>query len=238
MKRNYLVVVALMLVAAAVPAYALSGRVWSEVADNVAYVHHDDAWFNCCPEMVFEIRQDGYTIDIFEQDTFPQCDCMCYFDFAHTFKGLAPGTYVSSVWESTYPGGDYFLAGRTTFTILALIGPTDVSTQMSDCHMEPGVTEESSPARGLELENVSSSPAQKSVGIRYHLPAQADVTLEIYDVIGTRVRELSVGSQEQGEHLVIWDTREESGQPIPRGIYFVRLKAAGESRSLKLIGWR
>ena len=234
MKRGCLILAALVLVAAAIPAYA-SGMVWSEVKNNVAYVHHDDAWFNCCPHMVFEIKQDAYTIDIYEQDTLPECRCMCYYNFTHTFKGLAPGTYLAQVWESDYPGEEYKLAGTTSFTIPAQVGSFSMTTAMSDCHMEPGVTEESDDNRGLELENVSSSPAQKSVGIRYHLPAQADVTLEIYDVIGTRVRELSVGSQEQGEHLVIWDIRDQSGQPVPRGIYFVRLKAAGESRSLKLI---
>jgi len=233
-KKGMVFLAVVVCLVGAIPAYA-SGRVWSEVADNVAYVHHDDAYFNCCPEMVFEIKQDAYIIDIYEQDTLPQCMCMCYFNFAHTFKGLAPGTYVARVWESTHPDGDFSLAGKTTFVIPARVGSFSMTTAMSDCHMEPEGVEDSDNNRGLELENVSSSPAQKSVGIRYYLPTETEVLIQIYDVTGTRVRKLNIGSQEQGEHLVIWDTREESGQPIPRGIYFVRLQAAGQARSLSLI---
>jgi len=233
MKRYRVLSGVLAILACVVMGYA-SGRVSSEVKNNVAYVYHDDAWWNCCPDTVFEIKQDGYTIDIYENDlgTHP-CNCMCYFDFTHTLEGLEPGTYLARVWEGWK--GDYDLAGTTSFTILGKVGSFQTATLMSECQEDPGVGEESSPARGLELENVSSSPARKSVGIRYHLPVQTEVALDIYDVIGTRVRELNVGAQEAGDHLVVWDIRSDAGQPVPRGIYFVRLKASGESRSLKLI---
>lgn len=234
MKKAFVLGAALIIVAGAVPAYA-SGRVLSEVKDNVAYVHHDDAYFNCCPEIVFQIKQDDYTIDIFEQDTLPQCLCMCYYNFTHTFRGLAPGTYTARVWESGYPGEEYSLAGTTTFTILAQIGSSSIGTSMSDCHMEPEGVEESADNRGLELENVSRGPAQKSVGIRYYLPAQASVNIEIYDVTGIRIRELDAGTQEAGDHVIVWDIRDDSGKAVPRGIYFVRLEAGGQARSLPLI---
>lgn len=239
MKRNYLVVVALMLVAAAVPSYALSGRVWSEVADNTAIVHHDSAWFNCCADMSFEIKPNPDTvgiIDIYERDlgTHP-CYCMCHFDFTHILEGLEPGDYLARVWEASYDE-EYTLAGTTSFTIKAQLGSFSTTTLMSDCYDAEGAEEPpSSPHTGLELTNVSSSPTQQSAQIRYFLPTQTEVLIQIYDVTGTRVRKLNIGSQEQGEHLVIWDTREESGQPIPRGIYFVRLQAAGQARSLSLI---
>jgi hypothetical protein len=236
MKRAFVLGAALIIIAWAMPAYA-SGRVWSEVKNNVAYVHHDDAWFNCCPEMVFskKIHEDTTLIDIFEQDTFPQCNCMCYYNFTHTVRGLAPGTYTACVWESGYPGEEYSLAGTTTFTILAQIGSSSMRTSMSDCHMEPEGVGQSDEPRGLELENISSSPAQKSVGIRYHLPAAGDVNLEIYDVTGTRVRTLEVGHQGTGDHIAVWDICDNDARPLPRGIYFVRLQAAGQARTLPLV---
>ena len=239
MKRNYLVVVALMLVAAAVPGYALSGRVSSEVADNTAYVHHDSAWFNCCADMSFEIKPNPDTagiIDIYERDlgTHP-CYCMCYFDFTHILEGLEPGDYLARVWEASYDE-EYTLAGVTSFVIKARLCPYTITTLMSECYDAEGAEEPpASPHTGLELTNASANPTQQSAQIRYFLPADARVALEIYDVTGTRVRELNVGSQEQGEHLLVWDIRNDAGQSVPRGIYFVRLKAAGEARSLKLI---
>jgi hypothetical protein len=237
MKRAFVLVTALIIIAGAVPVYA-SGRVWSDVKDNVAYIYHDDAWWNCCPDTVFEIvpnQDSSWIIDIYERDldTHP-CNCMCYFNFTHTLRGLAPGTYLARVWE-VYGDSDPELAGTTTFSILAKIGFFATGTYMSDCHQEPEGVKVSDDDRGFELENVSSSPAQNPVEIRYHLPAAQNVNLEIYDVTGTRVRTLEVGQQGTGDHIAVWDISDASGRPVPRGIYFVRLEARGEARTLPLI---
>jgi len=236
MKRGCLILVAFLLVAAAIPAYA-SGKVWSEVKGDTAIVHHDDAWWNCCPDTVFEIKHHPDTtgiIDIYEYDldTHP-CDCMCYFDFAHTLCGLTPGTYLARVWE-VFGDGAPQLAGTTTFTILAYVGSTEYRTHMSECHEAVG-EKPASEGNELKLEAPSLSPGETSVNIRYWLPSATDVVLTIYDVTGTRIRTLDLGNQEEGDHLVVWDVRDQSGQAVPRGIYLVRLQVANQARSLKLI---
>lgn len=235
MKKYLIFLGVVLMLSGAVPLLA-SGRVWSEVADDIAYVHHDDAYFNCCPEMVFEISQDGYTIDIFEQDTLPQCLCMCYYNFTHALKDLSPGTYTARVWESGSPNDDYSLAGTTEFTIQAMVEGSKIYTQMSDCHMEPeGTSEEPRPSRGVELENISAKPIQGSVGIRYYLPETSGVIIEIYDVTGVKIRTLQAGYQEAGDHVITWDVRDRHAQPVPAGIYFVRLRTGTQARSLPLV---
>jgi len=233
MKRGCLLRAALVLVAGVVAVYA-SGRVWSEVVEGVAYVHHDDAWWNCCPDTVFEIKRDGFDIDIYEHDlgTNP-CLCGCYFDFTHALAGLEPGTYVARVWE-IWKQGEPELAGTTTFSILELIGSPDNETSMSECHEEPGVEDDADDAAD-DLELSGFPPARNSVAIRYVLPQAASVDLIIYDVVGNRVRTLNEGNQEEGEHLLVWDARNDAGRAVPSGIYFVRLEAAGEVRSLPLV---
>jgi hypothetical protein len=228
-----------VLLSVVVGGYALSGKVWSEVKDNVAYVHHDRAWFNCCADMSFEIKPHPDTagiIDIYERDlgTHP-CYCMCYFDFTHTLHGLAPGTYLARVWEASYED-PYALAGTTNFVIEGQEGAYNTTTHKSDCYDAEGAEEPpGSEDRRIELENASSAPVEKQAPIRYYLPEDAEVRLEIYDVTGTRVRTLDIGSQKAGEHFVVWDIRNHSGVAVPRGIYFVRLDASGQARSLKLI---
>ncbi len=238
MKKGMVFLAVVVCLVGAIPAYA-SGRVSSEVKNNTAYVHHDSAWFNCCQDMSFEIKPNPDTagiIDICERDlgTHP-CYCMCYFDFTHILEGLEPGDYLARVWEASYDE-EYTLAGVTSFVIKARLTPYTITTLMSECYDAEGAEEPpASPHTGLELTNASANPTRQSAQIRYFLPADARVALEIYDVIGTRIRTLNVGSQEQGEHLLVWDIRNEAGQSVPRGIYFVRLKAAGEARSLRLI---
>jgi hypothetical protein len=240
MKRFFLVGV-LVAAAISVPLLA-SGRVYSVVVDNVAFVHHDDAYFNCCPEMVFtnEIYADKFLIDIYEQDTLPQCLCMCYYNFTHTFEGLAPGCYTARVWESGSPGSPYELAGTTQFTILALLGTPGTATSMSECHMEPegvvdnGTETGNSTETGVELTH-GSGITTSSAQVSYSLEIAADVKLEIFNVIGSRVRVFVFGKQDAGEYSFIWDGTCSTGQRVSSGIYFVRLEAGDEVRSLPVI---
>jgi len=212
-----------------------SGKVYSEVKNDVAYVHHDSAWFNCCPEMVFEIRQDGYTIDIYEEDLdIHPCDCMCDFDFTHEIEGLAPGSYVARVWENNrFDTQGFRLAGETSFIIPAKVGLYRTTSARSECGGWPAVEEGPSSPEGLTLSTPSLTRSPVEIG--YVLPEAASVTIAVYDVIGIKLWTLNLGFREAGEHSVVWDARSDAGQPVPRGIYFVRLKASGESRSLKLI---
>jgi len=232
MNRNRLILGGLMVFLLTLPAYSLSGTVWSEVKDNIAYVYHDDAYFNCCPDMAFEIVRDAGTIDIYERDlgTNP-CLCMCYFDFTHNLEGLAPGTYLARVWEASNED-EYTLAGVTTFTVKIQTSAFKTSSLSSECHDAVG----DKPSRGDELLLESSIlPAQSTVNISYYLPRTSQVSITIYDATGTRVRFLNVGHLSQGEHLAVWDTRSDSGQRVSRGIYFIRLKAGDEVRTLPLV---
>jgi hypothetical protein len=234
-KRNRALFGALAILLFAAAGYA-SGTVWSEVRGNIAVVHHDKAYFNCCPEMVFEIKPHADTnlIDIFEEDldTHP-CDCMCYFEFVHTLSGLEPGTYIARVWENNkWDTQGFALAGKTVFIIPELQGSYKATSARSECGgYWPGVQEDE--PDGLKL--TSTSPILSSAQISYTLPYSSSVTICIYSVIGTRVRTLNHGNQEQGEHTVTWDTRDDGGKALPRGIYFVRLSAAGQVRSLPVI---
>jgi len=212
-----------------------SGRVSSEVKDNVAYVHHDSAWFNCCPEMVFEIRQDGYTIDIFEEDLdIHPCDCMCDFDFTHEIEGLAPGSYVARVWENNrFDTHGFRLAGETSFIIPAKAGLYRTASARSECGGWTAAQEGPSSPEGLTLSTPSLT--RNPVEISYVLPEAASVTIAVYDVIGIKLWTLNLGFREAGEHSVVWNACSDAGQPVPRGIYFVRLEASGESRSLPFV---
>lgn len=229
MKRNP--VLALVLSCLAATAAFASGTVWSEVEDDVAYVHHDSAVFNCCPEMVYETKVEGYEVDIFEQDTFAGCDCDCDFDFTHALEGLEPGTYHVRVWESYYKGVDYFLSGTTDFTILAKLVPFKTDNLRSDCGGWSGVGERDPDISDFRV----GSPALTEVVISYGLTLASGARIELYNVLGVRVRTLYADSQGVGEHVLVWDTRDDAGIKVPRGTYFVLLRAGADLRSLPLI---
>jgi len=61
------------------------------------------------------------------------------------------------------------------------------------------------------------------------------VRLAIYDASGRRVRELVSGTEPAGTHDVVWDLRDESGQPVPAGVRFARLDVDGQALTGKVV---
>ncbi|MCD6166789.1 T9SS type A sorting domain-containing protein, partial [bacterium] len=67
------------------------------------------------------------------------------------------------------------------------------------------------------------------------LPRTTHVTLEIYNLLGQRVRTLVDGAIDAGSHTVVWDGRDEFGKIVPTGIYLYRLQSADFVRVRKLV---
>ena len=61
---------------------------------------------------------------------------------------------------------------------------------------------------------------------------RTDVAL--FDVAGRRVRTIVAGDLDAGNHAVTWDGRDESGDTVSEGIYFLRMTTAGTVHSVKV----
>lgn len=209
-----------------------SGTVWSSVKDNVAYVHHDNAEFNCCPDMVYDIEIAGKIVNIYEKDlcTHP-CDCNCEFDFVHKLEGLEAGTYTAKVWETSCDML-YSLAGTTIFVIPEEVLQTNNASLMSECGGWIGAWEDLFPD---DVKLAANTPVLDDVAISYILSDVLQVSLVIYDASGREVRTLDAGQQTAGKHETVWDTRDNIGTRVTRGVYFIRLYAGGSIRTLPLL---
>ncbi len=71
--------------------------------------------------------------------------------------------------------------------------------------------------------------------IRYELGISAQVTLEIFDVRGRKIRTLVSEAQPAGSYTAIWDGRGEYGAPVAAGVYTIRLKAGSFSKVQKML---
>jgi alpha-amylase len=97
--------------------------------------------------------------------------------------------------------------------------------------VDPG--DDDPPATGLRLGQSYPNPFSPSTTIRYSLPARSHVRLGVYDVAGREVAVIQDGVQTAGAHEVRWDGAGRAGSPLSAGVYFVRLDAAGETRTSK-----
>ncbi len=88
---------------------------------------------------------------------------------------------------------------------------------------------------GIELEVLGAQPDKAPVGFRIHLPARMRVELAVFDIAGRRVRTVLDEELPAGEKEVRWDGLGGRGEVPGAGVYFVRLLAAGNRRSTKLL---
>lgn len=69
------------------------------------------------------------------------------------------------------------------------------------------------------------NPFNPETTIRFDLPVESQVRLELFDVLGQRVRTLVAGQLSAGGQRVVWDGRDEDGLAVGNGVYFYRLEA-------------
>ncbi|MEW6753108.1 MAG: FlgD immunoglobulin-like domain containing protein [Candidatus Latescibacterota bacterium] len=74
------------------------------------------------------------------------------------------------------------------------------------------------------LPNVPN-PFNPETLVRYRLAAQTPVRLEVFDMLGQRVRTLVEQTQAAGIYQVAWDGRDGRGEAVGSGVYLCRLEA-------------
>jgi len=69
------------------------------------------------------------------------------------------------------------------------------------------------------------NPFNPSTNISFTLARRAEVSLEVFTVLGTKVKSIADGEFQSGNHTVTWDGTDNSGRPVASGIYFYSMKA-------------
>jgi hypothetical protein len=78
------------------------------------------------------------------------------------------------------------------------------------------------------------NPFNPSTTIAFSLPTAGKANLNIYNVKGQKVRDLGNPELTRGHHTVVWDGRDNRGQSVSSGVYFVRLSTA-QGKSVRKI---
>jgi len=97
---------------------------------------------------------------------------------------------------------------------------------------EDAVTEQ---PRMFRLFQNYPNPFNSVTTVKYFLPKAEPVRLEIYNLLGQRVRTLVSGQKPAGEHQVSWDGRDDAGREVAGSVYIYRLTAGGLKQSRKLV---
>jgi len=85
------------------------------------------------------------------------------------------------------------------------------------------------------LEPNYPNPFNASTLIRYNLPKGIHVEMNIYNLLGQKIRTLDSGWRQGGQHSLVWNGMDDLGQPVSSGLYTYRLITEMESRCRKMM---
>ena len=87
----------------------------------------------------------------------------------------------------------------------------------------------------MRLDQNMPNPFNPKTEIRFTLPSAGEVSLDVFDVEGRRVRTLAAGDHAAGEHRVTWNGRDDAGRSMSSGVYFYKLSGATDSQMKKML---
>lgn len=79
------------------------------------------------------------------------------------------------------------------------------------------------------------NPFNELTKISFYLPRESSVSLNIYNILGQKVKTPVNERKPPGNYFIIWDGRNESGQIVHSGVYFYRLETAEFTSTKKMV---
>jgi parallel beta-helix repeat protein len=143
-------------------------------------------------------------------------------DGLYSLEGLGAGNYDISfshpVYQDTVILAVPSTPGHTT--------PLDVVMRIeTDVDGEGGIMPDN-----FALFQNYPNPFNAGTTIRYNLPEASAVAVEIFDLLGHRVKILVQGEQPAGYHQTVWDTED-----VSSGVYFYRIQAGNYIISRRML---
>ena len=96
------------------------------------------------------------------------------------------------------------------------------------------VDEEPTP-KALSTVTSYPNPFNPSTTISFTLPESGHAKLTVYNLAGQKVRTLADESMAAGNHTVVWDGRDDTGNAVAAGVYLTRLNAGGTVATGKMV---
>ena len=77
------------------------------------------------------------------------------------------------------------------------------------------------------------NPFNPTTNISFSIPMQTDVRINIYNIMGQLVTNVTNEQLNAGTYSMQWNGTDQSGNMLPSGLYFYELEAGNEFRQIK-----
>jgi hypothetical protein len=79
------------------------------------------------------------------------------------------------------------------------------------------------------------NPFNPATTIEYSVAVRSHVSIEVFNVLGQKIRVLVDETKPVGDYRVTWDGDDSDGRPVATGLYFYRFKAGDHIETRKMI---
>jgi hypothetical protein len=87
----------------------------------------------------------------------------------------------------------------------------------------------------IEITQNYPNPFNPVTSIEYSLPVRSPVTIEIFNMLGQKVRTLVNDTKSAGSYRIEWNASDDSGKPVSTGVYLYRFSAGDVVRTKKML---
>lgn len=143
--------------------------------------------------------------------------------------------YPKQSWNQGYSvqetsDGSYIVAGGADY-----LDPPNRDVCLLKLEPDVGIEEKKPSQETFILSQPEPNPFADRTSIKYQLPSSAHVQMVIYDPLGRKVKILVDGRQTAGTHTIIWDGKDDAGEPLSAGVYFLRFQSESCAQTARLV---
>ncbi len=147
-----------------------------------------------------------------------------------------PGSAVNRNFNaSTAPNSNGYNGANSLVQVLNVSNSGDTMTADLFVAVPTGVDDGYNRARDFQLAQNYPNPFNPATTISYSLEKNGDVNLEVFNLLGQKVKTLFSGNQKAGSHQMGWDGTDRSGRFVSSGLYFYRLETESSAEVKKMM---
>lgn len=164
---------------------------------------------------------------------------------------IGPAAFASEILKPTFSGAA-FEGAAGSYSLLATAGEAGIvgETAGGSYRLSLGFWGSHAPAAATDtpvgpivpfangLHQNTPNPFRGNTAISFSVAVRTPARLEIYDVMGRRVRTLLHDVADPGHHVLHWNGRDDARRPVNSGVYFYRLSVGDWSDSRKMLRLR
>lgn len=95
-------------------------------------------------------------------------------------------------------------------------------------------SDEVSPVNKIKL-SAYPNPFNPTSNISLNLPSTQNISLDVYNIKGQKVKSIFSGKKPKGKHTFVWQGKNNNNQNVASGVYFYKLNAGKQSLTKKIL---